>query len=46
MAQPRTVPGVQAQSIWRDRDFLLYSLGNGISYMGTWAQRIGIGWLS
>jgi MFS family permease len=46
MAQPRTVPGAQAPSIWRDRDFLLYSLGNGISYMGTWAQRIGIGWLS
>jgi len=31
---------------WRERDFLLYSLGNAISYIGSWAQRIGIGWLS
>jgi len=33
-------------SIWRERGFLVYSAGNAISYMGTWAQRIGIGWLS
>jgi MFS family permease len=24
----------------------VYSLGNAVSFMGTWAQRIGIGWLS
>jgi MFS family permease len=28
------------------RGFLVYSAGNAISFMGTWAQRIGIGWLS
>jgi predicted MFS family arabinose efflux permease len=32
--------------LWRERDFVVYSLGNAISFMGTWAQRIGIGWLS
>jgi MFS family permease len=30
----------------RDRNFLIYSLGNAISWLGTWAQRIGVGWLS
>jgi MFS family permease len=30
----------------RDRNFLIYALGNTISWLGTWAQRIGIGWLS
>lgn len=30
----------------RDRNFLIYALGNAISWLGTWAQRIGIGWLS
>lgn len=29
-----------------DRNFLIYALGNTISWLGTWAQRIGIGWLS
>jgi len=30
----------------RDRNFLIYSLGNAISWVGSWAQRIGVGWLS
>lgn len=34
------------QSLHRDRNFLIYLLGNAISWLGTWAQRIGIGWLS
>ncbi len=29
-----------------DRDFALYCAGNAISWIGTWSQRIGIGWLS
>ena len=29
-----------------DRNFLIYLLGNTISWLGTWAQRVGIGWLS
>jgi predicted MFS family arabinose efflux permease len=33
-------------TVLRDRNFLLYSLGNVISWLGTWAQRIGVGWLS
>lgn len=32
--------------IWRQRDFVLYAAGNAVSYLGTWAQRIGIGWMS
>jgi MFS family permease len=33
-------------SLHRDRNFLIYLLGNTISWLGTWAQRVGIGWLS
>jgi MFS family permease len=29
-----------------DRNFLIYTIGNTISWLGTWAQRVGIGWLS
>ncbi len=29
-----------------NRDFALYCAGNSISWIGTWSQRIGIGWLS
>lgn len=29
-----------------DRDFALYCAGNSISWIGTWSQRIGVGWLS
>ena len=33
-------------AVLRDRNFLIYSLGNAISWLGSWAQRIGVGWLS
>lgn len=33
-------------AVLRDRNFLIYSLGNAISWVGSWAQRIGVGWLS
>jgi MFS family permease len=32
--------------ILKDRNFGLYSLGNTISWLGMWAQRVGVGWLS
>ncbi len=32
--------------IFSDRNFALYSLGNTISWLGMWAQRVGVGWLS
>lgn len=34
------------RDLLRNRNFLLYLLGNAISWLGTWAQRIGLGWLS
>jgi MFS family permease len=37
---------VAPPQVLRDRNFLLYSAGNIISWLGTWAQRIGVGWLS
>jgi MFS family permease len=33
-------------AVLRDRNFLIYTLGNAVSWLGTWAQRIGVGWLS
>jgi predicted MFS family arabinose efflux permease len=36
----------QRSTLLHDRNYLLYVLGNTISWLGTWAQRIGIGWLS
>lgn len=32
--------------IFSDRNYALYALGNTISSLGMWAQRVGIGWLS
>lgn len=32
--------------IFKDRNFALYSVGNAVSWLGMWAQRIGVGWLS
>ncbi len=32
--------------IFSDRNFALFSLGNMISWLGAWSQRIGVGWLS
>lgn len=29
-----------------DRNYALYAAGNTISSLGTWAQRVGVGWLS
>jgi len=29
-----------------DANFRVYALGNLISYIGTWAQRVAVGWLS
>ncbi len=29
-----------------DGNFRIYALGNLVSYIGTWAQRVAIGWLS
>lgn len=33
-------------SIFSDRNFALFTLGNMISWLGAWSQRVGIGWLS
>ncbi|MEP6885948.1 MAG: MFS transporter [Gammaproteobacteria bacterium] len=33
-------------AVLRDGNFRIYALGNLISYIGTWAQRVAIGWLS
>src|SRR5258708_388356 len=32
--------------IFNDRNYALYALGNTISSLGMWAQRVGVGWLS
>jgi MFS family permease len=32
--------------IFRDRNYALYALGNAVSSLGMWAQRVGVGWLS
>ncbi len=32
--------------IFRDRNYAIYALGNSISWLGTWAQRVAVGWLS
>lgn len=33
-------------SALKDRQFLIYSLSNGVSSVGLWVQRLAIGWLS
>ena len=33
-------------SIFGHRNYALYALGNTISSLGMWAQRVGVGWLS
>jgi hypothetical protein len=33
-------------SIFGHRNYALYALGNTISFLGMWAQRVGFGWLS
>ena len=32
--------------IFSDRNYALYALGNAVSSLGMWAQRVGVGWLS
>lgn len=32
--------------VFRDRNFTLYTAGNLVSWVGTWMQRTGVGWLS
>ena len=32
--------------IFGDRNYALYALGNTVSALGMWAQRIGVGWMS
>jgi hypothetical protein len=32
--------------IFGHRNYALYVLGNTISSLGMWAQRVGVGWLS
>lgn len=32
--------------VFRNRNFAWYMAGNGISWIGSWMQRTGIGWLS
>jgi hypothetical protein len=33
-------------AVFSDRNYAIYALGNTISSLGTWAQRVGVGWLS
>jgi MFS family permease len=32
--------------VFRNRDYLRYTLGNGISLIGLWVQRLAVGWLT
>jgi MFS family permease len=32
--------------IFSDRNYALYALGNTVSSLGMWAQRVGVGWMS
>lgn len=38
--------GIAPPAVLLDANFRIYALGNLISYIGTWAQRVAIGWLS
>jgi MFS family permease len=42
----RFFSAVAPPAVLLDRNFRIYALGNLISYTGTWAQRVAIGWLS
>ncbi|MEP6548716.1 MAG: MFS transporter [Gammaproteobacteria bacterium] len=37
---------ISPPAVLLDSNFRIYALGNLISYIGTWAQRVAIGWLS
>jgi|HubBroStandDraft_1064217.scaffolds.fasta_scaffold07456_4 MFS family permease len=32
--------------VFHDRNYALYALGNAVSSLGMWAQRVGVGWMS
>jgi len=32
--------------VFRNRDYLLYTLGNSVSLIGLWVQRLAVGWLT
>ncbi len=32
--------------VFSNRDYLLYTLGNGVSLIGLWVQRLAVGWLT
>lgn len=32
--------------VFRNRDYLLYTIGNGISLVGLWVQQLSVGWLT
>jgi MFS family permease len=32
--------------VFRNRDYLRYTLGNGVSLIGLWVQRLAVGWLT
>jgi MFS family permease len=42
----RFFAAVAPPAVLLDANFRIYALGNLISYIGTWAQRVAIGWLS
>ena len=46
MSWVRFFAAVAPPAVLLDRNFRIYALGNLISYTGTWAQRVAIGWLS
>lgn len=37
---------ISPPAVLLDANFRIYALGNLISYIGTWAQRVAVGWLS
>jgi MFS family permease len=37
---------ISPPAVLLDGNFRIYALGNLISYLGTWAQRVAVGWLS
>lgn len=38
-------PSNPVRRAFRNRNYALYTLGNGVSLVGTWVQRIAVGWL-
>lgn len=40
------LPDAPLIRVFRNRDYLLYTIGNGISLIGLWVQRLAVGWLT